>query len=171
MPSQSYLAFNLIFFWTSQCMACFCFELTHVDQPMSCFPREVSVVWLPSFHDSYFGHNIKLVFSFHFVFLLFLFCLLFIDITIIIFLYNSRSKVMLMLTSTSSRNIQLLHFFSIFHRKIDLTTCGTWISYDKQCLQQDQMRHEGWVTHKKQCVKLTHQVATWLHNKFCTPSP
>lgn len=119
MPSQSYLAFNLIFFWTSQCMACFCFELTHVDQPMSCFPREVSVVWLPSFHDSYFGHNIKLVFSFHFVFLLFLFCLLFIDITIIIlfFLYNSRSKVMLMLTSTSSRNIQLLHFFFYFPQK------------------------------------------------------
>lgn len=98
-------------------------------------------------------------------------CLLILLLLFYFFLYNSRSKVMLMLTSTSSRNIQLLHFFSIFHRKIDLTTCGTWISYDKQCLQQDQMRHEGWVTHKKQCVKLTHQVATWLHNKFCTPSP
>lgn len=127
MPSQSHLAFNLIFFWTSQCMACFCFELTHVDQPMSCFPREVSVVWLPSFHDSYFGHNIKLVFSFHFVFLLFLFCLLFIDITIIIlfFLYNSRSKVMLMLNSTSSRNIQLLHFFFLFStEKLTLQLAG-----------------------------------------------
>lgn len=154
-------------------MACFCFELTHVDQPMSCFPREVSVVWLPSFHDSYFGHNIKLVFflSFCLLIVFVLFVVYWYYYYYFIFLYNSRSKVMLMLTSTSSRNIQLLHFFSIFHRKIDLTTCGTWISYDKQCLQQDQMRHEGWVTHKKQCVKLTHQVATWLHNKFCTPSP
>lgn len=33
----------------------------------------------------------------------------------------------------------------------------------------DQMRHMGLVAHKKQCVKLTHQIATWLHNKFCTP--
>lgn len=140
---------------------------------MSCFPREVSVVWLPSFHDSYFGHNIKLVFflSFCLLIVFVLFVVYWYYYYYFIFLYNSRSKVMLMLTSTSSRNIQLLHFFSIFHRKIDLTTCGTWISYDKQCLQQDQMRHEGWVTHKKQCVKLTHQVATWLHNKFCTPSP
>lgn len=138
---------------------------------MSCFPREVSVVWLPSFHDSYFGHNIKLVFflSFCLLIVFVLFVVYWYYYYYFIFLYNSRSKVMLMLTSTSSRNIQLLHFFSIFHRKIDLTTCGTWISYDKQCLQQDQMRHEGWVTHKKQCVKLTHQVATWLHNKFCTP--
>lgn len=111
MPSQSYLAFNLIFFWTSQCMACFCFELTHVDQPMSCFPREVSVVWLPSFHDSYRGHNIKLVFSFHYVFLLFLFCLLFIIITIIIIFFFCIVAVRK--TSTLSRNIQLLHF--VFH--------------------------------------------------------
>lgn len=82
---------------------------------MSCFPSEVSVVWLPSFHDSYRGHNIKLVLSFHYVFLLFLVFLLFIIITIIIifYLYSSRSKVILMLTSTSSRNIHLLHF--VFH--------------------------------------------------------
>lgn len=125
MPSQSYLAFNLIFFWTSQCMACFCFELTHVDQPMSCFPREVSVVWLPSFHDSYFGHNIKLVFSFHFVFLLFLFVVYWYYYYYFIFLYNSRSKVMLMLTSTSSRNIQLLHFFFLFStEKLTLQLAG-----------------------------------------------
>lgn len=82
---------------------------------MSCFPREVSVVWLPSFHDSYFGHNIKLVFflSFCLLIVFVLFVVYWYYYYYFIFLYNSRSKVMLMLTSTLSRNIQLLHF--VFH--------------------------------------------------------
>lgn len=82
-------------------------------RPMSCFPSEVSFVWLPSFHDSYCGHNIKLLFPFHYVFLLFLFVVYHYYDYCYIFLYSSHSKVMLMLTSTSSRNIQLLHF--VFH--------------------------------------------------------
>lgn len=81
--------------------------------------NEVSVVWLPSFHDSYCGHNIKLVFflSFCLLIVFVLFVVYWYYYYYFIFLYNSRSKVMLMLTSTSSRNIQLLHFFFYFPQK------------------------------------------------------